>query len=232
MLVKHASLLIIVYFMSLSFMNGQIHSIDFNFGFQNTGASQNSSEVISYEPTLNNTLTVTTNFLIIGNTMFSIGIKAGKYSYSPFVNDESRWPSQHDGNGGFDPNISGPVIELSPIEFSFVSLPTKLSYALLNKAISLRPYLGIDFYHSYKVADPYKFIRVSNLSSFVEPVSSNFITGTIGLEVSTALGRKIMLCSSVYYQSEVTAKQKGIGYLRGERKIITGIDISLRFIIN
>jgi len=92
------------------------------------------------------------NFQVAKQFNLKTGIYHNQLSYLEIDVEDLRWPSEHDGSGGFelDPSLERRIKRSR--SYRFIEIPLELRYELLEGKI--RPYveagMGINFYRSTK----------------------------------------------------------------------------------
>jgi|GEM_PF-1757279 len=160
--------------------------------------------------------------------ILSTGLKYSNYSYYISKNTDLRWPSQHDGTGGFDPTIEveGPYNALYTYELNhFVGVPIALRYQLSKGKIM--PYFQFGITSNYHLSSKDYFSADSNIiRETSNDVTSKFnIFGDLALGANYTITNSTEVFGQVHYSHQVNATQYGE---LGQRLLAYGINFGVR----
>lgn len=81
----------------------------------------------------------------VGDKIFlKTGLRLASVGYNGQKNDDLRWPSQHDGNGGFDPSAPNAFSDVQFVfDYWFVEVPIVGRYHLNDKKLSTFFEIGV-----------------------------------------------------------------------------------------
>ena len=208
----------------------QFSAVEVFIGSNTTNATESSSAI---------DFVSLTNFRVGANAVYNLdnkwslnyGLHWSINSYSPDYSDV-RWPSQHNGNGDFDPTLPPGVIESSSIEFNSLEVPFLIGYRLIKPHVNFDLRLGLGINYSYSHSQ--KVIGLSLIDEDFELETdlsdanklSTFSYSLIG--ISKDISTKISAGVYGYYNYEIGNTHNGINLI-GERKSQYGVLLGLGY---
>jgi len=161
-----------------------------------------------HERKLNYHLELGFNKVLNKSMVLKSGINFSRINYYTSRLTGLRWPSEHDGNGGWEPDPTLPREMSDRVNYALIGIPLLLKYELNSHR--LKPYMEIG--PSLQLLTNAQFIESTNLSSettsLTNELNSINIFGRVGVGISYQTSIRTELFASAQYRKQLNNLRK------------------------
>lgn len=148
------------------------------------------------------------NKVVTENIVLKSGINYSRIDYYTNKISDLRWPSEHDGNGGWQPDPTLPREFADQVNYTLIGIPLLFKYEL-NKN-SLKPYVEIG--PSFQFLANAQYIESTNLSSETTELSNELnsinLFGRVGIGISYQISARYEIFTAAQYRKQLNNFRK------------------------